>query len=240
MKKNCRNPFKPLSVLSFFLILVFIASHIIFKTQFTASVIPHPLIITVCIYSICCFFCVLCSIKIKLFHFYYIGLELLCAINILNGNYLIGFIFMIFLFTLFSIVKFTKKWFFFLILFSCLVINSGLCLFLGLQEFYRFLSLSIIFAILYYIISNLIKELYTGKDIQPKSILKLKDLDLSERQLFCLNEVLSNNSTLKEIAEKCLISESVIKKEMQIIYDKTGVSTKEELHYFLSTNLVEL
>lgn len=240
MKKKSKNPFLLLSLVSFAFLLAFITRHLIFKTPFTSSAIPYPFVITLSIYFLCSIFCILCALKIQLFHFYYLGLEFLCAINILNGNFLIGFIFMIYLFTLISIVKFSKKYFFYLILFSCLIINSCLCLFLGTLEFSRFLSLSIIFGTLYYVIENLIKELYTGKDIQPKSILKLKDLDLSERQLFCLNEILENNSTLKEIAEKCHISESVIKKEMQIIYDKTGVSTKEELHYFLSSNLVEI
>lgn len=239
MKKFCTNPFRHLSILSLILILVFVFMHLILKTPFQTSIIPYPLLFTEGVYILCCFFCIICAYKSKYFFLYYIGLEFLAIINILNGNYLISFIFMIYLFTLISIIENRSKKIFYFTILICLIVNSLLNLLIDFSHFARFFSLAVIYSLLYISVARLIQNIYSGKDIKKKSDLNIHDLNFTERQIFCVKEILLFNSDFKSIAKKYNISESVIKKEMQYIYKTFNVNSKSELLSVLNNYRVE-
>lgn len=71
-------------------------------------------------------------------------------------------------------------------------------------------------------------------NLLPGSILDLSNFNLSERQTKCLVECVCNSLSYKQIAEKIFISESVIKKEMQNIFEIFDVENKEQLKILLA------
>lgn len=70
--------------------------------------------------------------------------------------------------------------------------------------------------------------------LPPKgSVLNLKEMGLSERQISCIHYTLSTNFNFKKIAEELITSESTIKKEMQYLYKLFGVKNRELLRLLL-------
>lgn len=63
--------------------------------------------------------------------------------------------------------------------------------------------------------------------------LNLKELGLTERQIACVKYINTTNMTYKEIAEKLIISESAVKKDMQDLFKLFGVKNKETLKFLM-------
>ena len=72
-----------------------------------------------------------------------------------------------------------------------------------------------------------------------KPSVNLEDIKLSERQKACIEGVLKGKS-LKAIATSLYVSESVVKREVKIIYDIFGVENHKELLKFFNTHDVIL
>lgn len=71
-------------------------------------------------------------------------------------------------------------------------------------------------------------------NLMPGSLLDLSNFNLSDRQIKCLVDSVYNNLSYKQIAEKKCISESVIKKEMQSVFEIFDVENKEQLKILLT------
>lgn len=118
---------------------------------------------------------------------------------------------------------------------------------IGLQEWLYTLGMAVFFiscyVSFYCMISDKISYLlgdFKVPDIKCKmdlpekgSDLNLKSFGFSERQISIINYSINSSLSYKRIADKLLISESTVKKEMSSIYDSFGVKNKEMLRMVL-------
>ncbi len=236
MKKRFLNPFTPICLLTIFLLIFYIFKNIIFIPDYSHSLLHNPIIISTIVYTLCAILALLCIFKQKLFFIYYVGLEFLIAVNILNGNDLIALVLLMYFFIIFSLVAHPKKQINILVFVIVIQLNTSLTCFLGIKVAARFLCLSIVFALLLSILSNLVKDLYQVQAFTQKELINLSDFNFTERQLFCIKEIFTNHSTVTQIADQINVSPSVIKKELMFIYKTLNVKDKTELSNFLSTN----
>ena len=232
------NPYKRLAITSFLLLIFFILKNLFLSSDFSNSYIPEAKTFTTIVYSFCCLLCIPCFINRKFIFFYYIGQELLCLINILNGNELFAFILLVYLLTLLTITAQVSTKLKILIYSAIVIVNSALVIPLGIRNFATFLMLSSVFSILYDTLGNLLHKLYPIEKIEMRKTINLSSYNFSERQLFCIKEIYFNNSTLSQISEQINISESVIKKEISSICKAFDVSDKNELFTFFHKNLL--
>lgn len=99
------------------------------------------------------------------------------------------------------------------------------------------------FVILYFMLKDQLSFLFTDinvPDLVPQailpekgSILNLKSLGLTERQIACINYTLNSSYNYKKIAEILITSESTVKKDMQDLYKFFGVKNREMLRLLL-------
>jgi hypothetical protein len=95
------------------------------------------------------------------------------------------------------------------------------------------IALSLIFGFLY-MFHDRMKGYY-----QRKESLDLRPLNLTDRQKACIQGCIAK-SRLKDIAERQIVSESVIKKEMLELYSILGVEDYHSLYFLLSEHEVIL
>lgn len=214
------------------------------------SIIPFTNIITPIINGICALLCLIFifSPKKTLFSLIILGIQSIYAV--LTGYEYLG----MFHFFLVNLILFYKNFYnkktklklIFIFLFWILLIATLISF--GIERFIFALAVSIFmttaFVYIYFLLFKkfsflLLREKNTNSQkkistLLPGSILDLSDFDLSERQIKCLVECVYNNSSYKQIAEKIFISESVIKKEMQNIFEIFDVENKEQLKILLS------
>lgn len=65
------------------------------------------------------------------------------------------------------------------------------------------------------------------------SVLDLKSLGLTERQIDCINYTVTTSYSYRQIAEKLITSESTVKKDMQDLFRLFGVKNREMLRLLL-------
>lgn len=119
--------------------------------------------------------------------------------------------------------------------------TNGIYDFLYYNVFAAFLTSC--FAILYFMLQDKLKYLFADinvPDLKPEielpptgSVLSLKSLGLTKRQIACINYTLNTSYNYKKIADELITSESTVKKDMQDLYKLFGVKNREMLRLLL-------
>lgn len=119
--------------------------------------------------------------------------------------------------------------------------SKGFLFFLYNIGFSAFLAGSYI--ILYFMLQDKLKFLFTDVDVpgcepavklpQKGSVLDLKAIGLTDRQISCIGYTLNTSYNYKKIAEELITSESTVKKDMQDLFKIFGVKNREMLRLLL-------
>ncbi len=224
--------------------------NLIYGANFSQSIIPFANIMTPIINGICALLCLVFVFSSKKTLISLIVLITQSIYSVLTGYDLLG----MFHFFLINLILFynnfyntkTKLKFISIYLLWILLLTSLISF--GIDRFIFAFAVSIFmtsaFIYIYFLIFKkfsflLLKEKNSSfqkkiSDLLPGSILDLSSFNLTERQTKCLVDCIYNNLSYKQIAEKIFISESVIKKEMQNIFEVFDVENKEQLKILLA------
>lgn len=224
--------------------------NLIYGAEFPNSIIPHTNIITPIINGSCALLCLIFIFSSKKTLFSLITLGIQSIYTVLTGFEYLG----MFHFLLVNLILFynnfyntkTKLKLSFICIFWILLLTSLISF--EINRFIFALAMSIFmmtaFVYVYFLLFKKFSFLFLRtknssfrqkiSNLLPGSILDLSNFDLSERQTKCIVDCVYNNLSYKQIAEKIFISESVIKKEMQTIFEMFDVENKEQLRILLS------
>lgn len=239
-----------LGISGFILSFVGLMLNLICGAYFPESIIPHTNIVTPIVNGISALLCLffIFTPKKTLFSLIIIGIQ--SIYDVLTGFEILG----IFFFFLFNLILFYNNFYnsktklklssiiVLWVLLLTTLISFGVSRFifaLAVSAFMISAFLYIYFLLFKKISFLLLKEKdATSKNefsnLMPGSVLDLSKMILSERQKYCILECVYNNSSYKKISEKLFISESVIKKEMQSIFEMFDVENKVQLRILLS------
>lgn len=219
--------------------------NIVFGSKVSTSIVPYANLVSPIVNGSCAVLCLFFIFFPRKQVLLLTILTMQSVYDVLTGFEILG----LFLFLFINLILFCKGFFCqnflkkLVIIFSIWILLLTTLLAFGIERFiFTFVITLFMISAFFYIhyllihrLSYLFPEVNKDKiKVEAGTILKIKDLDLTERQEKCLLAYQGRFPTYKELAEILLVSESTIKLEMSKIFKKIGVKNREELKMIMS------
>lgn len=224
--KLIEKPFKILSLLGIFYVVITVIIHLFVGFSFSKEFYPFSHIVSYIAEGIALVLCILGFFFYNKHFLYYAGLEILVFSNLYCGiiytALFLSSILLILLLTEKRVINHKN-----IIVYGVIeAVKIVMVIPFGVTDFFYYIGLSLFALCTIGCINMLFRHGYNKQD---KSSLNLDDLKLSERQKICIKEIVLNNTTIKALSIDHNVSESAIKKDLAHIYKVLGISGKADL-----------
>lgn len=226
IKKLFDNPFRLLSAVGSFFLLVLLIVNVITGFGYKDCIYPYGRIVSIACESVGLVLCCMSFFLDSRHYLYYGAIELLVFQNLYTGNVytslFLSSILLVLLLAERSVIKVKN-----IAVYSLLeVVKIFIIVPYGITEFFYYIGLSLFALCTIGCINLLFRHAYAQKD---NSNINLEEYKLSDRQKECIKEVVLHNTTIKELALTHNVSESAIKKDLAKSYKVLGITGKADL-----------